>query len=162
MYVDAALALMGSITGNTVTGQAVTGTGVTVVSTNTIDAASQGVPSSQVRDFGEGQELFGRFEVLASVSGGTSVELQVIAADAAALTGNVTVLGTTGAIAVAAFILGARFACAINPRLANKGQRCLGMQYITVGAVTIGSVYGDIGPDITDGQKFYPNGFAVL
>lgn len=156
MIIDALLALAGSITGNTVTGQATTGTGVTVVSTNTVDLGAG------VRDMGEGQELFGRIEIVTPTTDGTSIEYQVIAADAAALTGNVKVLGTTGAIPIAQLIAGARFVCAINPRLASKGQRYLGLQYVTVGAVTTGSFYGDVGHEITDGAKFYPNGFAVL
>lgn len=155
MYVDAALALSGSITGNTVTGQTATGTDTSVLSTNTVDL-------SIARDLGEGADLFGRFEVTTAASGGTSVEMQVIAADAANLTGNVTVIGTTGAIAVASLTAGARFACAINPRLASKGQRYLGLRYVTVGAVSAGAYYGDIGAEIQDGQKFYGSGFAVL
>ena len=155
MYVDSALALSGSISGNTVTGQTATGTDTSVLSTNTVDL-------SVARDMAEGQQLFGRFEVTTAASGGTSVEMQVIAADAANLTGNVTVIGTTGAIAVASLTAGSRFVCATNPRLASKGQRYLGLRYVTVGAVSAGAYYGDIGTDIADGQKNYASGFAVL
>jgi hypothetical protein len=154
MYVDALLALSGSISGNTVTGQAVFASGATVLSTNTVDLGI-------ARDIGEGQELYGRVEVTTAFTGGTSAEFQFIATDAANLTGNVTVIGTTGAIAVASLTLGARFACAINPRLASKGQRYLGMQAVNVGANTAGSVYADVGIEIAD-FKTYPNGFAVL
>lgn len=162
MYVDALLALSGSISGNTVTYQSTNGTDTSVLSTNTLDTSSGGSPTGQKIDIGEGQALYGRFEVGTAASGGTSVEMQVIATDAAALTGNVTVVGTTGAIAVASLTAGARFACRINPRLASIGQRYLGLRYVTVGAVTALTTYGDIGPEITDGQKFYPSGFAVL
>lgn len=155
MYVDALLALSGSISGNTVTYQSASGTDTSVLSTNTVDL-------SIARDMGEGRPLFGRFEVGTAASGGTSIEMQVIAADAANLTGNVAVLGTTGAIAVASLTAGARFACAVNPRLASKGQRYLGLRYVTVGATTAHTVYGDIGIELQDGQKFYANGFAVL
>lgn len=155
MIADAALALSGSISGNTVTYQSTNGTDTSVLSTNTVDL-------SIARDIGEGSDLYGRFEVGTAASGGTSVEMQVIAADAANLTGNVTVIGTTGAVAVASLIAGARFACAINPRLASKGQRYMGLRYVTVGAVTALTTYGDIGLEIQDGQKFYASGFAVL
>lgn len=155
MITDALLALSGSITGNTVTGQTATGTDTSVLSTNTIDLQT-------ARDLGEGGDVYGRFEVTVAGSGGTSVEMQVIATDAANLTGNVTVIGTTGAIAVASLTAGARFACAINPRLASKGQRYVGLRYVTVGAVSAGAYYGDIGLEIQDGQKFYGSGFAVL
>jgi hypothetical protein len=143
------------ISGNTVSYQSASGTDTSVLSTNTIDLGI-------ARDMGEGQELFGRFEVGTAASGGTSIEMQIIATDAAALTGNVTVIGTTGAIAVASLTAGARFACAINPRLASKGQRYLGARYVTVGATTAHTVFADIGIEIQDGAKFYANGFAVL
>lgn len=155
MYTDALLALSGSISGNTVTYQSTNGTDTSVLSTNTVDLGI-------ARDMGEGNDLFGRFEVGTAASGGTSVEFQVIATDAANLTGNVTVIGTTGAIAVASLTAGARFACDINPRLASKGQRYLGLRYVTVGAVTALTTYGDIGVEVQDGAKFYANGFAVL
>jgi hypothetical protein len=154
MYVDALLALSGSISGNTVTGQALFASGATVLSTNTVDL---GV----ARDIGEGQELFARIEVTAAFTGGTSVEFQVIAADAANLTGNVAVIGTTGAIPVASLVIGARFACAINPRLAKQGQRYLGLQAVNVGANAAGSAYADIGLEVAD-FKTYPVGFSVL
>lgn len=155
MITDALLALSGSITGNTITGQDVHATDTSVLSTNTVDL-------SIARDMGEGSPLYGRFEVTVAASGGTSTEMQIIAADDAALTTNVTVIGTTGAIAVASLTAGARFACRVNPRLASKGQRYLGARYVSVGAVTAVTVYGDIGAEIQDGAKFYGSGFAVL
>ena len=91
MYVDAALTLSGSIVGNTVTGQNVFASSASVLSTNTVDL---GV----ARDIGEGADfVFGRFEVTTAFAGGTSCEFQVIVADDAALSTNVTVIGTTGA-----------------------------------------------------------------
>lgn len=154
MILDALLALSGSISGNTVTGQDVHATGATVLSTNTVDL---GV----ARDIGEGKDLYGRVEVTVAGAAGTSVEFQFIAADAANLTGNVTVIGTTGAIPVASLTLGARFACVLNPRLASKGQRYLGMQAVNVGAMTGITVYADVGLEVAD-FKTYASGFAVL
>lgn len=155
MYVDANLAVSGSITGNTVSGQTATGTDTSVLSTNTIDLL-------QAREIGEGENLYLRAEVVTAGSGGTSVEIQAIATDAANLTGNVTVIGTTGAIPVASLTAGARFAARINPHLTSKGQRYLGVRYVTVGAVSAGAYYADFGHDLQDGQKMYPVGFAVL
>lgn len=162
MYVDALLALSGSINGNTVTGQAVFASGASVLSTNTIDLASGGVPSGQVRDIGEGSDFaYGRFEVTTAFAGGTSAEFQIITADDAALTTNVKVIGTTGAIPVASLTQGARFVCQLNPVVGSKGQRYVGGRTVNVGVNTAGSIYADIGAEIQDGQKFYPNGFAV-
>lgn len=156
MYVDNNLLLSGAVSSTgAVSGQTVTGTDTSVLSTNTIDL-------SIARDIGQGGDLYGRFEVMTAASGGTSVEMQIIATDAANLTGNVTVIGTTGAIAVASLAAGARFACALNPRLASKGQRYLGARYVTVGAVAAGAYMADIGLELQDGGKFYASGIAVL
>lgn len=156
MYIDNNLLVSGSVSAaGVVAGQNVFSAGTSVLSTNTIDLL-------QARDIGEGADLYGRFEVTTAAVGGTSIEMQIIAADDAGLSTNVTVLGTTGAVPVASLTLGSRFACAINPRLANKGQRYVGARYVSVGTTTAGAVMGDIGLEIQDGQKFYPNGFAVL
>jgi hypothetical protein len=125
------------------------------ISTNTVDLL-------QARDIGEGEDLYGRFEVVTAASGGTSVEFQIIAADAANLTGNVAVIGSTGAIPVASVAAGARFACELNPRIASKGQRYVGARYVFVGAVAAGAYLADIGIEVQDGQKAYPSGFAVI
>lgn len=154
MIVDGLLAVSGSISGNTVTGQAVTGTNVTVVSTNTIDL-------SQARDIGEGESLYERIEVTTAFAGGTSVEAQIIGSASANLA-SPTVLGTTGAIPLASLVAGARFAARMNAQLSSLGQRYLGIQYVIVGAMTAGGVYADFGPNIQDGQKAYPSGYAVL
>lgn len=156
MYIDNNLLVSGSVSAaGAVAGQNVFSAGTSVPSTNTIDLL-------QARDIGEGADLYGRFEVTTAAVGGTSIEMQIIAADDAGLSTNVTVLGTTGAVPVASLTLGSRFSCAINPRLANKGQRYVGARYVSVGTTTAGAVMGDIGLEIQDGQKFYPNGFAVL
>ena len=154
---DARLLLSGALSAvdNSITGQTVTGTNTSVLSTNTLDL-------SQVRDLGEGTDLFGRFQVATAAAGGTSVEFQVIAADDAALTTNVTVIGSTGAIPTASLTAGARFACGVNPRIASKGQRYVGLRYVIVGAMTAGVYVGDVGAEIQDGQKFYPSGFTIL
>ena len=154
MIVDALLAVSGSITGNTLTGQNVFATNANVTSTNTVDLL-------QNRDIGEGQDLYGRVEVTTAASGGTSIEFQYIVADDAALSTNVTVIGTTGAVAVAGMTAGARFACKLNPRLGSLSQRYLGMRAVNVGANTAGAVYADIGAEISD-LKVYASGFAVL
>jgi len=155
MYVDNNLLLSGAISGSTITGQTVTGTNTSVLSTNTVDLL-------QARDMGEGQDLYLRAQVVTAVAGATSIEVQAIAADDAALTSNVTVIGTTGAIPLASLTAGARLASAINVRLASKGQRYLGARYVIVGTGSAGAFVCDLGIDIQDGQKFYPSGFAVL
>ena len=155
-YVDNNLLLSGSISSTgAVEGQTVFSAGTSVVSTNTVDL---GV----ARDMGEGTNLFGRFQYTVAAAGGTSIEMQVISATDAALLTSVVVLGTTGPIAVASLTIGSRFACDTRPQIGLKGQRYLGLRYISVGTTTAGSVFGDLGAEIQDGQKFYAGGFAVL
>ena len=156
MYVDNNLLLSGSISSTgAVAGQPVFSEASSVLSTNKVDLGT-------ARDMGEGTNLFGRFQYTVAAVGGTSIEMQVISATDAALTTAVTVLGTTGPIAVASLTLGSRFVCDINPQIGLKGQRYLGLRYISVGTTTAGSVFGDLGAEIQDGQKFYAGGFAVL
>jgi hypothetical protein len=154
MIVDNSMLVSGSISGNTVTGQTVTGSG-NKLSTNAIDLL-------QARDVGEGCSLFIRSEVVTTVAGATSIEIQAITADDAALSSNVTVVGTTGAIPVASLTAGARFAAELSPRIGSKGQRYLGARYVIAGTGTAGAFVTDFGIEVQDGQKFYPAGFAVL
>lgn len=155
MYVDSLLAVSGSISGNTVTGQAVSGNGTTVVSTNAVDLGA-------ARDMFEGDDhLLARVEMTVAAAGGTSMEFQIITSASANLS-SPTVIGTSGAIAVASLTAGARLAVKGNPKLASLGQRYLGIQVVNVGINIAGSIYADFGAELQDGQKFYPVGFAVL
>lgn len=156
MYVDNNLVVSGAVgSTGTISSQTVTGTNTSVLSTNTIDLL-------QNRDMGEGEDFYLRTQVTTAASGGTSVEVQAIYADDAALSTNVVVAGSTGAIPIASLTLGARVACEVNPRLASKGQRYLGARYVLVGAVAAGAYFSDFGAEVQDGQKFYPSGFSVL
>lgn len=156
MLTDANLLLSGAVSAlNVLTPQTVTGTNTSVLSTNAI-------PLGVARDLGEGEPLYARFECLTAASGGTSIEFQLIASDAANGTGNVQVVATTGAIPVASIPIGSRFAARINPRLASKGQLYLTAQYVLVGAVAAGAYVADIGLEIADGQKFYPSASVIL
>lgn len=155
MIADAFLQLSGGISGNTVTGQTVTGTDTSVLSTNTIDL-------TQSRDIGEGEDLYFRTQVITAFAGATSVEFQAITADNANLTGNVTVIGSTGPIPLAQLVAGARFASKLRPRIGSLGQRYVGGRYVIVGAGSAGAVFSDLGLEIQDGQKFYASGFNVI
>lgn len=154
-YQDARLLLSGSISGtdNSITGQTVTTAG-TFVSTNTIDL-------SLARDVGEGEDLYARFLVTVQPTTGTSVEFQVIGSASANLS-TPTVLGTTGAIAVASLPVGKRLVIELSPQIASLGFRYLGVQYVNTGAIAAGTYIADIGKEIQDGQKFYSSGFSVL
>ena len=155
MYLDNNLLVSGSITGNTVTPQNIFASGASVLSTNTVDLGTN-------REMGEGSPYpILHTNIVAAVTGGTSVEVQAIMADNAALSSNVTVVGSSGAIPVASLTAGKRIAVELNPQIASKGQRYLGARFVNVGANAAGTAIAHFGLDLQDGQKFYPSGFSV-
>lgn len=154
MYVDNLTLVSGSITGNTLTPQTIASTG-NVLSTNTIDLGT-------ARDIGEGTEYPYLHAIIGTaVAGGTSTEFQVIVADDAALTTNVTVIGSSGAITTANLPAGKRIAVPVNPQIGSLGRRYLGARYVITGTNTAGTVTSWYGLDVQDGQKFYGSGFTV-
>ena len=154
MYVDNNTLVSGSITGNTLTPQAITGTG-NILSSNTIDLG-------QARDVGEGTEYpFLHAIIGTAVAGGTSTEIQAVIADDAALSTNVTVVGSSGAIATASLTAGKRVAVPVIPQIGSLGRRYLGVRYVVTGTNSAGTVTAFYGLDLQDGQKFYPSGFSV-
>lgn len=155
MYMDNNLLISGSVSAaGVVTGQTVTGTG-NVLSANTVDLGTN-------RDIGSGAEYpILQLLVTTAFAGATSVEFQAVTADDAALSVNVTTLGTTGAIPVASLIAGKRMAVDLSTQVGSKGQRYIGGRYIITGTGTAGVLVGFFGADIQDGQKFYASGFQV-
>lgn len=134
--------------------QAVT---ATAVSTNTVDL-------SVARDIGEGNDLYMNFAVTeaALAAGAATVEFQVIASAAAALT-SPTVIGSSGAIAKTSLTLGANVSVRINPQIASLGLRYLGANYVvSTGPLTAGKFTADIVETIQDGRKSYASGFTVV
>ena len=161
MIIDRNLTVSGSLAGTatspTLTGQTVTGASA-VLSTDTVDL-------SVARDIGEGNDfLKARVAVVTAFTGLTALTVDVIVADDAGLTTNVTVIGSSGAIPVASLVAGALFAIELNPRLVAPalGRRYMGLRYTPTGTGTAGAVYADFGMEYQDGRKFYASGFAVL
>lgn len=161
MIIDRNLTVSGSLSGTatapTLTGQTVTGA-TAVLSTDTVDL-------SVARDIGSGNELVkARAAVTTTFTGLTALTIEVIVADDAALTTNVTVVGSSGAIPVASLTAGALFAVEMNPRLVapNLGRRYMGIRYTPTGTGTAGAIFADFGMEYADGRKNYPSGFAVL
>lgn len=154
MFCDANYLVSGSIVGSTVTGQTVTGTG-NVVSTNTIDA-------TQVRDLGQGQQIYLRSTATVAQAGATSVEIQAVGADDAGLTTNVVVLASSGAIPIASLTAGKRFALPLATQIGSLGKRYYGARYVIVGTSTAGAFLTDYGIEVQEVNANYPSGFAVL
>lgn len=152
MITDAQTMLSGAHTAaGTITPQTVT---AAAVSDNTIDLV-------KARDMGEGTDLYGRFQVETAAAGGTTMEFQIIAADDAALSSNIVVVGSTGAMPVASLKAGARFACKLSPQISSTGKRYLGARYVPTGTFTAGKYFADVGLEISD-QKAYPVGYSVI
>lgn len=157
MIMDANLIVSGTVGGTAIapslTGQAVT---ATAVSTNTVDLTT-------ARDVFAGNDLIKlRVMLTATFATLTSLTFEIIQADAADLTGNVTVVGSSGAIPVASLLIGKRFVIEGNTRLLSTGQRYLGARYTVGGSsATTGAVLADFGDQIAD-FKTYASGFAVL
>ena len=134
------------------TDQAVT---TTAVSSDTIDL-------SVARDIGEGHDLYMNFAMTEAFAGGTSTTFEVIIADNAALSSNVTVVGSSNAVATASLTLGANVAVRINPLIGSLGKRYIGARYTVFGTNTAGKVTADIVETIQDGKKYYASGFSVV
>ena len=132
--------------------QAVT---VTAVSTDKADL-------TVARDIGEGEPLYVNFALGTAFAGGTSTAFEVVVADDAALSTNVTVIGSSGALMTAALTLGKTIVVALNPLVASVGKRYIGTRYTVVGTNTTGTVTADLTDGVQDGQKFYPGGFTVI
>lgn len=155
MYVDNNLVLSGSVSATGVIGyQTVTGSAA-VLSTNTIDL---GV----ARDIGEGEDLYLRVQVGTAFAGLTNLDVEVITADDAALTTNVTSVAAVKGIPVASLGAGARVAVELSPQLRSNGRRYLGARYTPTGTGTAGTLFADIGLEVQDNGKQYASGFAVI
>ena len=133
--------------------QSVALTDTSAVSTNTVDLGT-------ARDMGEGRDLFAVFTATTAIAGGTSTKFEVIVASDAALTSDIVVIGSTGAVATAS--IGAQQVVRFSPLIGSKGQRYLGTRYTVVGTNSAGKVTADIVTDIQDGKKFYASGFSVV
>jgi hypothetical protein len=159
MILDNYLVVSGTVPATgVITGQAALPVaGTPVVSTDTIDLVN-------TRDIGEGQDLYMVFTIVAAYNTLTTLTIEVIGATNAALSSGVTVLGSTGAIALASLTANATFMVRINPALYSTGTRYIGARY-TNGAggstPTTGSVCAYLVQDIQDGRKFYASGFTV-
>lgn len=135
--------------------QVVTLTDTSAVSTDKIDLGT-------ARDIGEGKTLYMNFAVTTAVAGGTSTQFEVITASDAALTADIAVLGSTGAVATAGLTLGTNLVVPFRPLVGSKGQRYIGARYTVVGTNSAGKVTADVVEAIQDGKKYYASGFSVV
>lgn len=160
MILDNYLTLSGSWSNGTWTGQTVTGTG-NVLSTNVLDTAS--MSPNQPVDLGMGEPLEIAIGVLTSFAGATSVEVQMVSADDAAITTNVQVDVSTGAIPIANLTAGKQFALHVDRSAPYQSRRYVALRYVIVGTGSAGAVVANIVKNFGDSQnQLYKSGFAVL
>jgi|LauGreDrversion4_2_1035121.scaffolds.fasta_scaffold362416_2 hypothetical protein len=153
MITDVLLTVSGANNpGSAISGQAIT---ATAVSTNTIDLGT-------ARDIGEGENLYMVFTVIEAFNTLTSLTMNVITDDNAALSSG-TVIGSTGAVVLANLTAGKQYVVRLPAQIASLGERYLGASYTVTGtAPTTGSILAQIVLDIQDGKKFYASGFSVI
>jgi hypothetical protein len=121
-------------------------------STNVLDLGSK-------RDIGSGEKLEFLVTVDIAFAGGTSVEFQIITADDAAMSTNVTVIGSTGAIPEAKLVVGYMNYFDV-PNVAGNGQRYMALRAVGVGTHTLGSFSARIVKDVVD-NKNYASGWLI-
>ena len=121
--------------------QSLAGTG-NILSTNVLDL---GVPGTLAKDgtavrndLGRGEEPKFFAQIVTDVSGGTSVQAQLVQADDAAMSTNLEVLQQTDAIAVASLKAGYQFRIGRVP--AGVSRRYLALRYVVVGTISSGAV----------------------
>ena len=131
---------------------AVAGTG-NLLATDVIDLGS-------ARDLGAGSDvMFYNSINTAAAAGGTSIEFQIIGADDAAMSVNVVVLATTGAVAIADI--------PINYLNFLRLQRAVPKRYISARLVRVGTFTGattwssGVTYDETDYRRFYAANFTA-
>lgn len=154
MILDNNTILSGTYVSGAATGQTVTGTG-NVLSTNTLDLLV-------ARDIGKGEPMDIEVDVTVAAAGGTTVQIQVIQADDAALTTNLNVLSQTDAIATATLTAGKRIPLRVPRVDPNVARRYLGLRYVLVGTYTAGAYFAAIVNKAPDNPIYMAVGTAVL
>ena len=119
--------------------QSVVGAAATVVSTNTIDLLDAN------NDQGIGQPMRAFANAVIALTGGTSVQVNLIESANANLS-SATVIATGTVTVDATAIAGARL---LDVRVPNTTKRYLGFQIITVGTHTTGTIDAHILSDVS-------------
>lgn len=171
MINDALARLSGTSIGTsptwTPTAQAIT---VTAISDYAFDTRSPtnvngGTTTTQMRDLGEGQDLYVSLTVGTAFTAGGAATLTPTVELSDDLSGtNTVVIGTFGTLGLSVLKAGANFVARINPRLGALGTtyRYIIVRYtVATGPMTAGAVFADIVTDIYDSTKFYGSGFKM-
>lgn len=160
MILDALLQFSGTV--NPTTGQSLAVAPSTVTSTNVIDLAGVGTGNT-ARDLGKGRDLEIAIEVVQAFAGGTSLQVQLVCADDAAISTNVTVVVLTPAIATASLTAGTQIPLHWDRVEPFTSRRYMALQYIILGTMTAGSVNSFVVTSLQDkgNNTIFNSGFSV-
>jgi hypothetical protein len=133
---------------------------VTANSSNVIDTMPSGGPNVKA-GIGDGQGATLFAQVVTAFAGGTSLQIQLVSADDAALSTNPIVHYDTGAIALAALVAKARLIAVDLPY--GKYRRYLGLKYTVVGTMSAGTLLAALVEDLQtlNGTTDYAKGFTA-
>jgi hypothetical protein len=120
-------------------GQAITGA-ASVVSTNALDTGPRALGSNQPVDLGQGNTIEIAIPVLVAPADPTSIEFQLIQADDGALTSNVQVLVSSGAIPIASLPAGSIVYLNADSNV-RAAKRYVGVRYVVAGTNTNAGTY---------------------
>lgn len=164
MILDNFLNFSGSWSNGTWTPQTVTGTG-SVISTNVLDVnpTTTGAGANQPFDLGAGEKLDIAFGIATAFAGATSVEFQLVSADDSAISTNVQVICSTGAVPIASLTAGKQFALNVDRSAPYNARRYVAVRYVITGTGTTGAVIANMVKNYGDAQNnLYKSGFTVL
>jgi len=130
-----------------------------VVTTSTVSTNAIDVGAGVVRNVGWGEEMRMMAQIAATFTGGTSLQVEIICADDAALTTNVTSMALGPVVPVASLTAGG--ALPLDLVLPTNTRRFIGCRYNVVGTMTAGQITAGLVHD-TDRQKYYASGYPNL
>lgn len=138
-----------------VTGQTIATTGTTT-STNVYDLGI-------ARDLGKGETVNCIVEVLTAPVGATSITVQVVEADDAAISVNVTPISVSAPMSMATLVAGAQIPMYVDRVTPDPARRYLAVQYVVAGALTTApSIFAALAKNVSDPGTYYSSGFSVL
>lgn len=160
MIFDSLLQFSG--TNSPTTGQSLIGAAGTTTSTNVIDTAGVGVGNT-ARDMGMGQSLEIVATVIQTFVGGTSLQIQLVEADDAAISVNVTTIVIDAAIPTASLVAGTLIPIHWDRVQPFVARRYVALQYVTLGTYTAGSINASVVTSVQDkgNNTIFQSGFSV-
>jgi hypothetical protein len=157
---DSKLLVAGSISGvdNSITGQDLSGvTAAGVLSAFAVDLNPQAKTGI---DIGEGTPLWLKWVITSTITTATGLTIQVVTADDAALSVNLTVLAAAAAPALTAGTFGF---VQVPAQISSLGREFLGAMFLpSGGTVGAGKIVAEFTTAVDDPKSFYKSGFAVV